>query len=88
MNAADDSPVVETKGFVPTAATLDAEVVGEIVKEDGTPVASVAPPSEKKPSPKVRTADLSYLTYIGEVGSGRFRSGGPGYCLIAWDRHK
>lgn len=43
-----DSTVVETKGFVPTAATLDAEVEGEIVKEDGTPVASVAP-TESKP---------------------------------------
>lgn len=42
------SAVVETKGFVPTPATLDAEVQGEIVKEDGTPVASVAP-SESKP---------------------------------------
>eukprot|EP00903_Cladosiphon_okamuranus_P009688 g9217.t1 len=43
-----DSTFVETKGFVPTPATLDAEVEGEIVKEDGTPVASVAP-SESKP---------------------------------------
>lgn len=42
------STVVETKGFVPTPATLDAEVEGEIVKTDGTPVASVAS-SESKP---------------------------------------
>ncbi|CAM9389944.1 unnamed protein product [Pylaiella littoralis] len=41
---ADSAAVVETKGFVPTPATLDAEVVGEIVKEDGTPVASAAAP--------------------------------------------
>lgn len=44
------SAVVETKGFVPTPATLDSEVEGEIVKEDGTPVASVAPADSK---PKV-----------------------------------
>lgn len=36
------SAVAETKGFVPTPATLDAEIVGEIVKEDGTPVTSAA----------------------------------------------
>lgn len=38
--------MVETKGFVPTPATLDAEVEGEIVQEDGTPV----PPLSAAPS--------------------------------------
>lgn len=41
---------------MPTPATLDAELDGEIVKEDGTPVASVASaPSTNKS--KVRGRD-------------------------------
>lgn len=44
--------VEETKGFVPTPATLDAEVEGEIVQEDGAPAPPV-PAASAKP-PKVR----------------------------------
>lgn len=38
------SAVVENKGFAP--ATLDSEIEGDIVKEDGSPVAAV---SDAKP---------------------------------------
>ncbi|CAM9700602.1 unnamed protein product, partial [Ectocarpus sp. 8 AP-2014] len=38
----DSAVVEETKGFVPTPATLDAEVEGEIVQEDGAPAPPVS----------------------------------------------
>ncbi|CAM9281243.1 unnamed protein product [Ectocarpus sp. 13 AM-2016] len=45
----DSAAVEETKGFVPTPATLDAEVEGEIVQEDGAPAPRVSTASAKTP---------------------------------------